>query len=249
MMHQDHLDLHARDFRPRRSLRVQEDVPLDGERNALLRCEVSRDEGTRCAAEVVDVVGHVLTDVNFPVRVRYAVDDTSHQVPPPKSTMNARPRTIQIFLPTGDPRGIQVAALTTSIVQVIEVPRPLLSEFLQMPESRQVGVYYLIGDDEEKYQRAVYVGHALASGSMSTTWTPGESSGTALWSPFRLHIASRRRMRCTWSGAASSRPTRSNAIRYRERRRSPYTGLAGGGLRGNFRHDSHVGYDAGSACL
>lgn len=72
--------------------------------------------------------------------------------------MNARPRTIQIFLPTGDPRGIQVAALTTSIVQVIEVPRPLLSEFLQMPESRQVGVYYLIGDDEEKDQRAVYVG-------------------------------------------------------------------------------------------
>lgn len=72
--------------------------------------------------------------------------------------MNARPRTIQIFLPAGDPRGIQVAALTTSIVQVIEVPRPLLSEFLQMPESRQVGVYYLIGDDEEKDQRAVYVG-------------------------------------------------------------------------------------------
>ncbi|MEJ8821530.1 GIY-YIG nuclease family protein [Variovorax humicola] len=72
--------------------------------------------------------------------------------------MNARPRTIQIFLPTGDPRGIQVAALTTSIVQVIEVPRPLLPEFLQMPESRQVGVYYLIGDDEERDQRAVYVG-------------------------------------------------------------------------------------------
>lgn len=55
--------------------------------------------------------------------------------------MTSRPRTIQIFLPTGDPRGIQVAALTTSIVQVIEVPRPLLSDFLQMPESRQVGVY------------------------------------------------------------------------------------------------------------
>jgi hypothetical protein len=72
--------------------------------------------------------------------------------------MTDRPRTIQIFLPSGDPRGIQVAALTTSIVQVIEVPRPLLSDFLQMPESRQVGVYYLIGDDEEKDQLAVYVG-------------------------------------------------------------------------------------------
>lgn len=69
-----------------------------------------------------------------------------------------RPRTIQIFLPTGDPRGIRVAALTTSIVQMIEVPRPLLSEFLLMPESRQVGVYYLIGDDEEKDQPSVYAG-------------------------------------------------------------------------------------------
>lgn len=78
--------------------------------------------------------------------------------------MNTRPRTIQIFLPTGDPRGIQVAALTTSIVQVIEVPRPLLSEFMQMPESRQVGVYYLIGDDEEKDQLAVYVGQTGALG-------------------------------------------------------------------------------------
>lgn len=72
--------------------------------------------------------------------------------------MNARPRTIQIFLPTGDPRGIQVAALTTSIVQVIEVPRPLLPAFMQMPESRQVGVYYLIGDDEERDRPAVYIG-------------------------------------------------------------------------------------------
>jgi hypothetical protein len=72
--------------------------------------------------------------------------------------MSQRPRTIQIFLPAGDPRGIRVAALTTSIVQMIEVPRPLLSEFLLMPESRQVGVYYLIGDDEEKDQLSVYAG-------------------------------------------------------------------------------------------
>lgn len=72
--------------------------------------------------------------------------------------MSQRPRTIQIFLPAGDPRGIRVAALTTSIVQMIEVPRPLLSAFLLMPESRQVGVYYLIGDDEEKDQLSVYAG-------------------------------------------------------------------------------------------
>lgn len=75
-----------------------------------------------------------------------------------------RPRTIQIVLPAGDPRGIRVAALTTSIVQVIEVPRPLLSQFLLMPESKQVGVYYLIGDDEEKDQLSVYIGQTGSLG-------------------------------------------------------------------------------------
>lgn len=72
--------------------------------------------------------------------------------------MTSRPRTIQIFLPSGDPRGIRVAALTTSIVQVIEIPRALLERFLEMPESRQVGVYFLVGDDEEKEQLSVYIG-------------------------------------------------------------------------------------------
>ena len=78
--------------------------------------------------------------------------------------MTQRPRTIQIFLPAGDPRGIRVAALTTSIVQVIEVPRPLMAQFLQMPESKQVGVYYLIGDDEEKDQLSVYIGQTGSLG-------------------------------------------------------------------------------------
>lgn len=78
--------------------------------------------------------------------------------------MTQRPRTIQIFLPAGDPRGIRVAALTTSIVQVIEVPRPLMPQFLQMPESKQVGVYYLIGDDEDKDQLSVYMGQTGSLG-------------------------------------------------------------------------------------
>ena len=37
--------------------------------------------------------------------------------------MNPTPKTIQIFLPGGDPRGIRVAEITTRIVQAIEVPR------------------------------------------------------------------------------------------------------------------------------
>lgn len=72
--------------------------------------------------------------------------------------MNAKPKTIQIFLPGGDPRGIRVAEITTRIVQVIEVPRSLLQDFLKMPESDQVAVYFLFGESEDGAQRKVYIG-------------------------------------------------------------------------------------------
>ncbi len=72
--------------------------------------------------------------------------------------MNPTPKTIQIFLPGGDPQGIRVAEITTRIVQVIEVPRSLLPEFLKMPESGQVALYFLIGESEDAEERRVYVG-------------------------------------------------------------------------------------------
>jgi hypothetical protein len=78
--------------------------------------------------------------------------------------MTLRPRTIQIFLPSGDPRGLRVAELTTSIVRVIEVPRKLLDEYLDMPEAKQVGVYFLIGDDDDQDYPAVYVGQTGGTG-------------------------------------------------------------------------------------
>lgn len=74
--------------------------------------------------------------------------------------MQSRPRTIQIFLPKGDPRGLRVAELTTSIVRVVEVPRTLLDEFLAMPESKQVGVYFLVNDDDDQDYPAVYIGQS-----------------------------------------------------------------------------------------
>lgn len=72
--------------------------------------------------------------------------------------MNGAPRTIQIFLPGGDPRGIRVAELTTRIVQAIEVPRSLLPDFLRMPESNQVALYFLFGGAEDGSEPRVYVG-------------------------------------------------------------------------------------------
>ena len=72
--------------------------------------------------------------------------------------MTATPKTIQIFLPSGEPHGIRIAEITTRIVQVIEVPRSLLSSFLGMEQSSQVGVYFLIGEATEDGERLVYVG-------------------------------------------------------------------------------------------
>jgi predicted GIY-YIG superfamily endonuclease len=72
--------------------------------------------------------------------------------------MTARAKTIQIFLPAGDPRGIRIAEITTRIVQVIEVPRSLLADFLAMPEGTQVALYFLVGETEDGSEDTVYVG-------------------------------------------------------------------------------------------
>jgi hypothetical protein len=72
--------------------------------------------------------------------------------------MGIRPKTIQIFLPSGDPRGVRVAEITTRIVQVIEVPRSLLQDFLKMRESQQVALYFLFGQSEDGADQRVYIG-------------------------------------------------------------------------------------------
>ncbi len=72
--------------------------------------------------------------------------------------MSASPKTIQIFLPGGDPHGIRIAELTTRIVQVIEVPRSLLQDFLKMPESEQVALYFLVGQSVDGVEPRVYIG-------------------------------------------------------------------------------------------
>lgn len=71
----------------------------------------------------------------------------------------ARAQTIQIYLPSGDPAGMRVANLTTRTVRVFEVPRSLLPQFLQRPESGQVGVYYLFGSNEDEAPQC-YIGQS-----------------------------------------------------------------------------------------
>lgn len=77
----------------------------------------------------------------------------------------SRPQTIQIFLPSGDPRGMRVAEITTRIVRVIEVPRSQLAAFLKMPEAQQVGVYFLIGELSESGLPRAYIGQSGSVGN------------------------------------------------------------------------------------
>ena len=71
--------------------------------------------------------------------------------------MTGRYRTIQIYLPNGDPTGIRIAELTTSIIRVIEIPRNLIGQFIKSDEANQVGFYFLFGGDS---QDEVYIGQS-----------------------------------------------------------------------------------------
>jgi hypothetical protein len=76
--------------------------------------------------------------------------------------MSSRYRTIQIYLPNGDPTGIRIAELTTSIIRVIEIPRSQITQFLNSEEAKQVGFYFLFGGDSKD---EVYIGQSGNLGS------------------------------------------------------------------------------------
>ena len=72
-----------------------------------------------------------------------------------------RPKTIQIFLPNGNPQGIRVARITSRTVQAVEIPRKKLDEAGDREEARGVGVYVLFGSAEgDAGKPPAYVGEA-----------------------------------------------------------------------------------------
>lgn len=70
------------------------------------------------------------------------------------------PKTIQIFLPDGNPRSIRIAEITSRTVRAVEVPRTKLDVAAGREEVRHVGVYFLFGEDEEAAKPRVYVGES-----------------------------------------------------------------------------------------
>jgi hypothetical protein len=67
-------------------------------------------------------------------------------------------KTIQIYLPDGEPRGLRIAEITTRLVQAIQLPRTKLERFFNRQESQQIGLYFLFGDREDSIKPLVYIG-------------------------------------------------------------------------------------------
>ena len=67
-------------------------------------------------------------------------------------------KTIQIYLPTGEPRGIRIADITTRLVLAVLIPRSELATGKQRWELDHPGVYFLFGEDEDGAKPIVYIG-------------------------------------------------------------------------------------------
>lgn len=69
-------------------------------------------------------------------------------------------KTIQIFLPDGNPRSVKIAEITSRTVQAILIPRNQLEFIFTRNELTNVGVYFLIGNPEEELKPHLYIGEA-----------------------------------------------------------------------------------------
>ncbi|WP_437371693.1 GIY-YIG nuclease family protein [Maribacter litoralis] len=71
-----------------------------------------------------------------------------------------RPQTIQIFLPDGSPRSVKIAEITNRVVKAVLIPRNKLEYIATRDELRNVGVYFLFGEEADKAKPMIYIGEA-----------------------------------------------------------------------------------------
>ncbi|MCT8139139.1 GIY-YIG nuclease family protein [Anaerobacillus sp. CMMVII] len=72
----------------------------------------------------------------------------------------SKAKTIQIFLPDGNPRGVKIAGVTNRTVQAILIPRNLLKSVKERPEVNNVALYFLFGNNDEETRTEAYIGEA-----------------------------------------------------------------------------------------
>lgn len=72
----------------------------------------------------------------------------------------SKAKTIQIFLPDGNPRGVKIAEVTNRTVQAILIPRNLLKSVMERKEVANVALYFLFGNNDEETRTEAYIGEA-----------------------------------------------------------------------------------------
>lgn len=69
-------------------------------------------------------------------------------------------KTIQIFLPDGNPRSVKIAEITSRTIQTMLIPRSQLEFASTRDELNNVGIYFLIGNSDESSKPLLYIGEA-----------------------------------------------------------------------------------------
>ena len=71
-----------------------------------------------------------------------------------------RGRTITIYIPDSNPKGLKICEITNSIVKAFSVPRTKLDEVSKREELKGPGIYFLIGEKNEVGKTKIYIGEA-----------------------------------------------------------------------------------------
>lgn len=73
---------------------------------------------------------------------------------------NIRGKTINIFIPDSNPRGLKICDIADSIVKAIFIPRNRLKDVYKRTDLLDPGVYFLFGSEDEINKPKVYIGEA-----------------------------------------------------------------------------------------
>ncbi|OGH84864.1 MAG: hypothetical protein A2493_01240 [Candidatus Magasanikbacteria bacterium RIFOXYC12_FULL_33_11] len=71
-----------------------------------------------------------------------------------------RGRTINIYIPDSNPRGVKVCDIQNSIVKAIFIPRNKMEDVNNREELKEPGIYFLFGKEDENTKPKVYIGEA-----------------------------------------------------------------------------------------
>jgi hypothetical protein len=71
-----------------------------------------------------------------------------------------RGKTIQIYLPDGNPKGIKICEIPNSIIKAVLIPRNLLNEVEKYENIEKVGIYFLFSEKDETSRFQTYIGEA-----------------------------------------------------------------------------------------